>query len=66
MSNACNRVNRFLTAKLREYALRLRSMVEEGTAAEDLARTKGDMLGEVFKVCCALDRLFIACTWQGH
>ncbi|CAN0131995.1 unnamed protein product [Ascophyllum nodosum] len=43
-------VNRFLTAKLREYALRLRAMVARGALAKDLASAKADMLGEVFKV----------------
>lgn len=46
-------MNRFLTAKLREYALRLRSMADKGAAPADLAEAKGDMMGEVFKVCVA-------------
>lgn len=43
-------MNRFLTAKLREYALRLRGMVSRGAVADDLTAAKADMLGEVFKV----------------
>lgn len=47
-----HRVNRFLTAKLREYALRLRGMADKGTAPADLDKAKEDMMGEVFKVRC--------------
>ncbi|CAM9135594.1 unnamed protein product [Pylaiella littoralis] len=43
-------VNRFLTAKLREYALRLRGMADKGAAPADLDKAKADMMGEVFKV----------------
>lgn len=44
------RVNRFLTAKLREYALRLRGMAGQGASKGDLDKAKTDMMGEVFKV----------------
>ena len=47
---AARRVNRFLTTKLREYALRLRDMMANGVTAEDLTKAKAGMMGEVFKV----------------
>ncbi|CAN0025704.1 unnamed protein product [Scytosiphon promiscuus] len=43
-------VNRFLTAKLREYALKLRAMAGQGASKEDLDKAKAEMMGEVFKV----------------
>lgn len=47
---ALSRVNRFLTAKLREYALRLRGMAEKDATPGDLDKEKAGMMGEVFKV----------------
>lgn len=44
------RLNRFLTRKLREYALKLRAMVARGAHAMDVSRAKTEMLTEVFKV----------------
>lgn len=44
------RVNRFLTAKLREYALRLRGMAGKGAVEADLHKAKADMMAEVYKV----------------
>lgn len=44
------RVNRFLTAKLREYALRLRGMAGKGAVEADLHKAKADMMVEVYKV----------------
>ncbi|CAM9579888.1 unnamed protein product, partial [Ectocarpus fasciculatus] len=43
-------VNRFLTAKLREYALRLRGMAGKGAVEADLQKAKADMMAEVYKV----------------
>ncbi|CAN0463786.1 unnamed protein product, partial [Ectocarpus sp. 12 AP-2014] len=37
-------VNRFLTAKLREYALRLRGMASKGAVEVDLHKAKADMM----------------------
>lgn len=51
-SSKTREMNYFLTAKLREYACRLRAEHEEGTGLEQLYGMKDNMMYEIYKILC--------------
>ena len=49
-SSSSRRMNTMITRKLREFALKLRTLIKDGLSSDEIRNNKEEMMGEVYKM----------------